>query len=206
MNDHLRGETVTIPAAFVYRWMAGLYLAPPDAEGLAAYRSPEGQALLKRLAQSPDLTPLVEELAELTGSDSDLEETAGRLAAAHAAAFLVGGRRGAAPYASVWLSERALMYQEPARAMTRLLAATGLTLPDDVPEPPDHIGFQLNLLAELDERQRSGAPAPLAPDAFIRDHVLTWLPAFAAAATRLREPLLYPALAAATLGYLTEKP
>jgi TorA-specific chaperone len=205
MNERLPGDADTIPAAFVYRWMAGLYLAPLDAAGLAAYRSHEGRALLERLAQVPALAPVVAELAALTGPDSDLDAAAGRLAAAHAAAFLVGGRRGAPPYASVWLSDRGLMYQEPARAMTRLLAAAGLTLPEDVPEPPDHISFQLNLLAELDERHRAGDEAPLAPDAFVRDHMLTWLPDFATAAARLRDPLLFAALAEATLGYLTDK-
>ncbi|HCQ66509.1 MAG TPA: hypothetical protein DIU07_15780, partial [Rhodobacteraceae bacterium] len=156
MNEHLPGDVDTIPAAFVYRWMAGLYLAPPDAAALAIYRAPEGRDLMERLAPAPAIAPLVSELAALTGPDSDLDAAAGRLAAAHAAAFLVGGRRGAPPYASVWLSERGLMYQEPARAMTRLLAAAGLALPENVPEPPDHIGFQLNLLAELDERHRAG--------------------------------------------------
>lgn len=204
MNDHLRGETVTIPAAFVYRWMAGLYLAAPDAEGLAAYRTSEGETLLDRLAQIPALSPLIAELRDLTGPGCDLEDAATRLSAAHSAAFLTGGRRSAPPYASVWLSERGLMYQAPARAMTRLLAETGLTLPDDVPEPPDHIGFQLNLLAELDQRARAGIDVPLAPETFIRDHMLSWLPDFAMAAASLRKPLLYAALAVSTLDYLSE--
>jgi len=84
-------------------------------------------------------------------------------------------------------------------------AAAGLTLPGEVPEPPDHIAFQLNLLAELHERQRAGAEAPISPEAFVRDHIEPWLPDFAAAARRLRTPLLYAALATATLDYLSEK-
>lgn len=205
MTDLPPEPTGELPAAFVYRWLAGLFLAPPDAPGLAGYRGPEGRALLDRLSLVPALAPPVAELRELSGPDARLEEAAGRLAAAHSAAFLVGGRRSAPPYASVWLSERGLLYQEPAREMTRLLAAADLSLPDDVPEPPDHIGFQLNFLAELDERRRAGREAPMAPDAFVRDHLLTWLPQFATACSRLREPLLYAALAAATIAYLSEK-
>ncbi len=198
-------DTEVPPADFVYRWLAGLFLAPPDAAALAAYRGPEGSALLDHLSAVPALAPPASELRALSATGSDLQEAAARLGAAYAAAFLVGGRRSAPPYASVWLSERGLLYQEPAREMTRLLAAAGLSLPEEVPEPPDHVGFQLNFLAELDALHSVGQDAPLTPQAFIDAHLLTWLPDFAAACARLREPLLYAALAKATLDYLTEK-
>ena len=192
-------EPQPLPAAFVYRWIAGLFLAPPGAGDLAAYRGAEGQALLAALAQP------AAELAELTAPGGDLEAAAGRLAAAHSSAFAVGGPKAPAPYASVWLSERGLLYQEPAREMTRLLAAAGLGLPEELSEPPDHLGFQLNLLAELDEASRAGAPVPLAPGLFLRDHVMSWVPRFAAACARLRNPVFYPGLAAALTSYLHEK-
>ena len=206
MSDPRPDMTGALPPPFVYRWMAGLYLAPPDAAALAAYRGPQGREVLDGLALIPALAPPVAEIAALSRIDSDLDATAGRIGAAHSGAFLVGGRRSAPPYASVWLSERGLIYQEPARVMIRLLAAAGLSLPEDVREPPDHIGFQLNLLAELNERHHAGQDAPIAPDAFIRDHLLTWLPDFAAACAGLRDPLIYAALAAATLDYLSENP
>ena len=193
------------PAAFVYRWMAGLFLAPPDADALADYRGPEGQSLLDRLAADPALSLPANDLRALTSPGSDLAAAADRLATAHAGAFLVGGRRSAPPYASVWLSPRGLLYQEPAREMTRLLAAAGLSLPDDVPEPPDHIGFQLNLLADLDERERAGTPLPIAPEQFISSHLMPWLPQFATACAALREPFFYAGLAAALNSYLSDK-
>ncbi len=207
MNDprpitYAAGE---LPAAFVYRWIAGLFLAPPDADALATYQSDEGQSLLDALADVPAMALPVVDLSKLTAPGSDLTETASRLASAHSAAFLVGGRRSAPPYASVWLSPRGLMYQEPARDMTRLLAALELSLPENVPEPPDHIGFQLNLLAELDERARAGAAVPITPDDFIRKHMLDWVPQFASACAGLRNPYFFAGLAAGLSTYLTEK-
>lgn len=204
MSDPRPVQADAFPSAFVYRWMAGLFLAPPDAAALTAYAGTEGQVLLDRLARVPALARPAAELHALSGA-GDLDAAAGQLAAAHAAAFLTGGRRSAPPYASVWLSQRGLLFQEPARAMTRLLAAAGLALPEGLPEPPDHIGFQLNLLAELSDRHRAGSAVPIAPDAFVRDHLMTWLPDFAAACARLREPLLYATLASAAQTYLSDQ-
>lgn len=35
-------QDTALPAAFIYRWFAGLFLAPPDATALAAYRGAHG--------------------------------------------------------------------------------------------------------------------------------------------------------------------
>jgi TorA specific chaperone len=194
-----------LPAAFVYRWVAGLFLAPPTADALASYQSEEGQNLLSALAAVPAMASPVADLRALTVPGRDLTEAASRLASAYSAAFLVGGRRSAPPYASVWLSPNGLMYQEPARDMTRMLAALELTLPANMPEPPDHIGFQLNLLAELDERARAGVAVPITPDAFIREHMLDWVPLFARACAGLRNPYFFADLASGLSTYLSEK-
>ncbi|MEJ1991068.1 MAG: molecular chaperone TorD family protein, partial [Maritimibacter sp.] len=103
------------------------------------------------------------------------------------------------------LSPNGLMYQEPARDMTRMLAALELTLPANMPEPPDHIGFQLNLLAELDERARAGVAVPITPDAFIREHMLDWVQLFARACAGLRNPYFFADLASGLSIYLAEK-
>lgn len=198
MND----RDAALPATFVYRWFAALFLAPPDATALASYRSAQGTALLARLAAEKALARPVAELRALSGEGADLNEAASRLAAAHSGAFLVGGPRSAQPYASVWLSPRGLLYQEPAREMTRLLADVGLTLPVGASEPPDHIGYQLDLLAELEDRRDATEPLPITPSAFLRDHLLIWVPAFATACAGLKNPLFYPSLSRALSEYL----
>jgi TorA specific chaperone len=193
------------PVAVVCRWIAGLFLAPPDRAALALYREPAGEALLAALETEPALAAPLQQLREMTAPGADLAAAADRLATAHSGAFLVGGHRSAPPYASVWLSPRGLLYQEPAREMNRLLAAVDLGLPDDVSEPPDHLSFQLNLLAELEERGKDGTALPISPQVFLRDQVLSWLPDFAAACEGLREPFFYGGLAAALNDYLLEK-
>jgi len=190
---------------FVCRWAAGLFLAPPDAEALADYGKPEGLALLAGLRADPALAPVADTLADLVAPGADLADGADRLATAHSAAFLVGGRRSPAPYASVWLSPRGLLYQEPARQMKRLLAEAGLDLEQGFSEPPDHLGVQLNFLAELLERAASGAAVPIAPGDFAADHVMSWLPRFAAACDDLRNPFLYPALAHGVADFLARE-
>lgn len=195
----------TAPATVVLRWIAGLFLAPPDRAALTAYREEPGRALLALLGAEPALAAPLRDLRGMIAPGADLAAAADRLAAAHSAAFLVGGRRAAPPYASVWLSPRGLLYQEPARAMNRLLAETGFSLPDTVKEPPDHLGFQLDLLAELETRAAEGAPVPISPERFRNDHLLSWLPAFAEACNGLREPFFYAGLASALTSYLSER-
>ena len=185
--------------------MAGLFLGPPDRAALAAYRGSEGRAMLEELEAEPTLAELVRDLRVMTAPAADLDAVADRLAAAHSGLFVVAGSYAAPPYASVWLSERGLLYQEPARAMNRLLGELDMGLPDEIREPPDHLSFQLNLLAELEVRKRAGAPVPVAPGAFFRDRLMTWVPAFVQACARARTPFFYPGLSSAMQAYLTEK-
>jgi TorA-specific chaperone len=193
------------PVAVVCRWSAGFFLAPPDRAALALYREPAGETLLAALETEPALAAPLRDLRGMIAPGADLAAAADRLATAHSGAFLIGGHRSAPPYASVWLSPRGLLYQEPAREMNRLLAAVDLGLPDDVSEPHDHLSFQLNLLAELEEREQGGAALPVPPQVFLRDQILSWLPDFAAACKGLREPFFYAGLASALTEYLLEK-
>lgn len=195
----------TLPVDAVCRWMAGLFLAPLDREALAAYRGAEGHAMLVSLEVEPSLAKPVRDMRVMTAPGANLGAEADRMASAHSGLFVVAGSRAAPPYASVWLSERGLLYQEPARAMNRLLGELDIALRDEIREPPDHLSFQLNLLAELEVRKRAGASVPVAPGAFIRDHLMTWVPAFVRACARARTPFFYPGLATAMQAYLIEK-
>lgn len=191
-----------LPVPFVCRWAAALLLQPPDAAALAVYRRPEGARLLAALRSDPALGPAGRELSALIAPNARLDAAADRLATAHSRAFLVGGPRAAPPYASVWLSPRGLLWQEPARAMVRLLAETGVVVDAGTVEPPDHLGIQLNLLAVLLEREDHGVAVPLPATVFARGHMLTWLLALADALNRGRALFFYPDLVAGLDGYL----
>lgn len=192
----------TLRPAIVCRWAGAMFLAAPDAAALALYREADGAALLADLAADLALAPPAATLGALSAPGADIAAGAERLAVAHSAAFLVGARHAPAPYASVWLSPRGTLFQEPARAMARLLAEAGLELEDGVREPPDHLGLQLNFLAELLNRDAAGRPLPVVPQDFAADHVLSWLPRFASACEGLPNQFFYPALARGLLAYL----
>ncbi len=195
------GATV-LPLPLICRWAAALMLRAPDATELATYRTPEGVAFLQALRADGALAPVGAVLAGLVADEAALPASARRLEIAHSRAFLMGGPRAAPPYASVWLSPRALLWQQPARDMARLLAETGLVIEDDTREPPDHLAIQLDLLAVLTEREAAGAPVPISVAGFIRRHLLTWLPELAEALNRGEAPFFYPELVAAIDAYL----
>ena len=96
------------PWAMAWRWLAGLFLDPPDAAMLAAYRGAEGQALLGALAAAPGLAGAVAEIRALTAPGADIARSAERIALAHSRAFLTGGRATVLPYASHWLNPTGL--------------------------------------------------------------------------------------------------
>ena len=198
--------TVALPEPWLCRWAAALFLAPPGVKALAVYRGRDGQALLEAIAARPELARTAALLSEAT-ADADLAQSAARFAAAHARAFLTATRRSVPPYASFWLSERGLLFQEPARAMNRLLATLGLRPGDTVKEPADHLSIQLDLLARLIEHERDGRATPISAHAFARDHIMTWLPAFSAACKGLaEEPYFYADLARGLACMLADQP
>lgn len=196
-------ETISVlDAAFVCRWAGALFFDPPSATTLAAYQTSNGQTVLAALMADSALGPTGAILADLVATDADLVASADRLRTAHSRAFLIGGMRAAPPYASVWLSPRGLLWQEPARDMARLLALSGLSVEQTSGQPPDHLSIQLNLLSELIEAEASDKPMPVSAAAFAQDQIMTWLPAFADACDRVRTPFFYPNLARGLLSYL----
>ncbi len=189
-----------ISRAVVYRWLAQFFLGPPTLATLQSYRGPDGRAWLSECKAVPALAPFVALIEAAVASEADLTQQQALFANAYNQAFHVGGPRSAPPYASVYLSERGLMFQRPTREMDRLLAALHMRLPDRVNEPTDHLGIQLHIAAELCNREAAGQSAPLSICAFLETHVLTWLPAFVARCEKLPDPVPIGTLARAVLG------
>ncbi|MET1412011.1 molecular chaperone TorD family protein [Roseibium sp. HPY-6] len=169
MTEHLE----TLSRGIAYRWLAQFFLCPP---ALETYCNPEGQAFLSSCKTLPELAPCARLLEDMTAPTTDLEAAQARLTRAHNKAFAVGSSLSAPLYASVYLSERGLLFQQPARDMNRLLAKLGLSVPGTLNEPPDHLGIQLQVAAELCDRALSGNPCPVTAAHFLGDYVLTWLP------------------------------
>lgn len=105
----------------------------------------------------------------------------------HFRLFRGPGERLAVPWASVYLSEERLMFGEETLAVREAYARHGLAVPHLNQEPDDHIALELEFLATLlvraieavDAGDPDAAAALVADhDAFCRDHLLPFAPAF----------------------------
>ena len=167
-----------IPRAVAYRWLAQFFLCPPDKTTLESYRSVEGRQFLTGLQADPALAPLAGWLKDAVDTADAIEDLQVKIASAFTGAFDMGGPRAALPYASVYLSENGLLFQKPTQDMIALLKKMQMQLLDGMNEPPDHLGVQLHVAAELIEREEQGQHVPISSAAFLDQQVLTWLPEF----------------------------
>lgn len=129
-------------------------------------------------------------LEETQAADFDL------LAADYAAIYLTGAY-GASPCESVWLDDDHLSCQAPMFALRGIYAAVGLAATDWRRRPDDHLVLQLLYIAHA-LRRVAGADELRRLAAMMDEHLLRWLPDFAArVAARAETPFF------AVLGRLT---
>ncbi len=160
----------------LYLWLSRVFATEQTAETLAGYCTPEGRAVLIRLAAMPVFAEGAERLLAMSATWTDLSDTSLDLAAAFARLFLgAGGRTGSVPpYESVFTSEQATLYQETTADMERLLKAHGLSA-SAWNEPADHIAVELEFLAHLTALAVNGnADAEARRRAVLSDHLLVW--------------------------------
>ncbi|MDR2991309.1 MAG: molecular chaperone TorD family protein [Burkholderiaceae bacterium] len=115
------------------------------------------------------------------------------LAADYAAIYLTYALR-ASPYESVWRDEDYLMLQEPTFAVRAFYRRHGLQVADWRRRADDHLATELEFIALLLERTEFKEAAR-----FLKTHLMTWLPAFAARVTQRAATPFYAALASLTL-------
>lgn len=119
-----------------------------------------------------------------------------RLAADYAAIYLTGAY-GASPCESVWLDDDHLACQAPMFALRKLYAEAGLAAADWRKRPDDHLVLQLLYIAHV--LRRGEEPDELRRLAAMMDeHLLRWLPDFAARVTERGELPFFAVLAGLT--------
>ena len=118
-------------------------------------------------------------------------QTRQQLAVDYARLFLGAGnfdKLTAPPYESVYTSEGRLLMQDARDAVLAAYRAEGLDLPAGNVTPEDHVGFELQFMAEVVDRTAVALQAgdlprfaalALKQQAFFNDHLANWLPAFA---------------------------
>ncbi|WP_170755877.1 molecular chaperone [Ruegeria lacuscaerulensis] len=188
-----------LPRSATYRWLAQLLLCPPTRPELLAYRSDDGLRFLAECTTFPALKPLVQWITDEMAEGQDLDALHDRIVRAYSRIFDMGGKHGALPYASIYLSDSGRLFQQPARDMAALLQELDMRLPTDLKEPPDHLAVQLQVMAELLDRADQGDDLPLTPSEFLDRYVLTWLPQFAHRCEQQRDPALIAETARAAL-------
>ncbi len=174
--------------------LAALHDREPTAETLAVLREvgfPQNLGLLPDGEQAREAWRLMSVALEQTDAAAlDL------LAADYAAIYLTGAH-GASPCESVWIDDDHLACQAPMFALREVYAARGLAAADWRKRPDDHLVLQLLYIAhalrcaaDADEWRRLAA--------MLDEHLLRWLPDFAArVAARAETPFF------AVLGRLT---
>lgn len=136
------------------------------------------------------------------------------LAVDYARVFLGAGsydRILAPPYESVFTSEERILMQDARDGAVSYYRRGGLDLPADNTTPEDHLGFELQFVAELADRANAAIAADDAGalvDAvdlgrsFFVHHQANWLPAFCDAVDEFAQTDFYRAVATMTRGYV----
>lgn len=134
---------------------------------------------------------LIRRYFKFSGSDRRTQ-----LACEYARIFLAAGvyvksDKTAIPYESVFTSPERIMMQASRDDVVRRFARDGFKVNPDLHEPEDHLSFELEYLAHMNDRAVALAEAGDAVGlranfarqaAFIDEHILNWLPALTEAA------------------------
>ncbi len=168
-----------VPRAVAFRWLAQFFLCPPDLITLESYHSTKGMQFLTELRSDPALAELAIWMQDELVRGDEIAQLQTQISSGFTQAFDMGGPRAPLPYASVYLSEKGLLFQKPTRDMIGLLKRLQMQLPESVTEPADHLGVQLHVAAELIEREKKGQLIPVSSSEFLDQWVLAWLPEFA---------------------------
>jgi TorA maturation chaperone TorD len=174
-------------------WLHASERSPAELLALVAHGFPSSLSLVA--PSQPEVIDLEEALRQLDSEEatSTPHRCADDLAADYAAIYLNNSLR-ASPYESVWRDDDQLMMQEPTFLVRAFYARNGMAVPNWRHMPDDHIAHELEFIAQLLER---GQPQQAAR--FLQDHLMQWLPGFAAAVAQRARTRLYAALGTLTL-------
>jgi putative dimethyl sulfoxide reductase chaperone len=208
MTDELQDDLATIVAhrRTMYAWLARIYRHEID------------QAFLDALGRM-DLTVGTGVAALDTGYQilshfvsHRNEQTLTDLAVDFARIF-VGVRKSASafPYESVYTSPDRLIMQDARDRAVRFYRGEGVKCTEDLIEPEDHIGFELEFMALLCQRteealarhEKGSAAKHLRRQfEFLERHLLRWVPDFCRDVERVAQSDFYKASAEVTNGFI----
>lgn len=182
--------------ALCYHWLAQLFAAPPDHDGVASYRRGELADWIAMLSGPAGFVAQTAPITRVLDMALDDRALAAKLGASHARLFAgAGGPATVSPYESAYFGNGRL-FQAPAGEMAAMLAVHDLSVDPATREPADYLPIELTLMAHL--------IASDDPDEHLfRERLSGWIPGFCAQCVE-RDGLGFWAGAALVLAALVE--
>lgn len=196
--------------AAVYRNLSALFADAPSAEALAALIEAAASVDVEDVHRVSEAAfyGYLRELGER--DDADLRRTV----ASEYAELFVGPRPPLAPlYESVYLGSPSRLFTEQTMSVRRFYERCGLSVVKDGKVPDDHVAYELELMAELAEREASALDAGQADRAlnlerlqreFLVVHLGGWIMPFALRVAEAPCGDFYAALARFAQGFIGE--
>lgn len=201
-------DAVLEARGFAYGLLARAFLAEP-APDLVRSLAQSDLASLFPYAEQPGLIAqgVAEVAAYLADPAAGSAEGFDRLLWDYTRLFIGPAKLPAPPYESVYRSPDRLLFQEETLAVRKAFRAYGLETARAGSEPDDHIGLELQFLAETcrvaAEAGVAGVDQVLRDQAaFLDEHLLQWAADFAADVTRSAETGFYRGMAQLLMGFL----
>ena len=194
--------------AEIYWWLSSLLAKELTEENLAHYHSPEIRSFLSGLGENEALKPAITKVIDALNRLLDREDAQLELSADFCDLFLKSDKDSALPYASMYIGKTGLLNDEPAREMEALMSQHGVQVDKNLNEPADHIAIELDFLGNLIIRsneleQEHALEAALSEqEAFIRQHLLSWTPAFSTKCQTLDDFGFYAAIVSLMVAFL----
>lgn len=212
MDQELRQDllaSLEMRSAF-YRFLASMYLKELTEEQIAALGDmvvPEDTSLSAGYGLMKDyITHYPPEL--------DIRQN---LAVDYASTFLGAGHYEkliAPPYESVFLSPAHILMQEPRDEVVKVYASEGVRLDPSDDTPEDHMGFELQFMAELLDRQAAAFDSEDLDEArrlgevsqgFLQDHLAKWTPMLCKAIDEHARTDFYKGVASLTRNFIQDE-
>ncbi|MFB9214953.1 molecular chaperone TorD [Vibrio sinaloensis] len=194
--------------AEIYWWLSSLLAKELTEENLAHYHSPEIRSFLSGLGENEALKPAITKVIDALNRLLDREDAQLELSADFCDLFLKSDKDSALPYASMYIGKTGLLNDEPAREIETLMSQHGVQVDKNLNEPADHIAIELDFLGNLIIRsneleQEHALEAALSEqETFIRQHLLSWTPAFSTKCQTLDDFGFYAAIVSLMVAFL----
>lgn len=206
----------------VYGFLGALYCRLPDEQFVDGMGTPEMATFLDALEQADDLPEEVREGAALIrrftanaqNEPTDALKTKVNVERTRLFRGVKPGYGPLPPYESVYADPAKDIDPFPIAAVAKIYADAGVVLPKDRCDQPDYIGFELDFMRHLCAKESAAwergdqdeAVRLLAQEnAFLNDHLVTWVPRFCDEMIKDAKLDLYQGIARLTRGIVLDE-